>query len=795
MGLTHPTLARRTVKHIPKSARPACAKQYAELLRQCTSDPYNVLAWQDLLNFGRDVLLQPVRGGKRHNLASTIKKRIVKPYNADNEPIIHRAKKRDAATVLAKAVTAKIEDGNLRAAIRIMCSEDKPAPNSDSVYAQLLDKHPTPAAERDPLPDLQPTAAVQMSETEVLRAVHSFPAGSAGGPDGVRPQHVLEMVNCRETSSELHSAMTGFVNCLLKGEIHPSVSPVLFGGNLIALEKKTGSVRPIAIGYTLRRIAAKCANSFAASQLEDHFSPMQLGVRTPRGCEAAVHATRRYIEAMPDSHVVVKVDYSNAFNSLRRDLMLQSVASAVPGIYRFCHLSYSQPSILKFETRTILSQEGPHQGDPLGPLLFCLSIHQHPLRLKSELVAGFMDDLTLGGPAETVAADVDYLRRQEDSTGLIINTTKCEIISRGPTPVEEPFEGFIPLKPEEAELLGAPLLNGPKMDELLANRCTELSTAIGRLSLLSAHDALILFKTAFSAPKMMHIMRSSPCTNHPSLEAYDSLQRRGVGAIANLDLSDFQWLQASLPVKEGGLGVRRVTSLAPSAFLASAAGTAALQQQLLHRSPSVVATDASVTWVMNIWTSTHNKPCPTGLAAYKQSAWDKLVSASERLELMDSLSKTEDQARLLAVTSAHSGDWLHALPLSGCGLRLDDRAVHIAVGLRLGANICEPHQCPCGATVDAKGLHGLSCKGGSGRSARHHSFNDLVWRAMSKADIPAVKEPSGLLRTDGKRPDGVTLIPWKDGRCVTWDVTVMIQCYNAVAIFGTFANTTPEDEF
>ena len=141
---------------------------------------------------------------------------------------------------------------------------------------------------------------------------------------------------------------------------------------------------------------------------------MQLGVRTPGGCEAAVHATRRYIEAMPDSHVVVKVDYSNAFNSLRRDLMLQSVASAVPGIYRFCHLSY----ILKFETRTILSQEGPHQGDPLGPLLFCLSIHQHLLRLKSELVAGFMDDLTLEGPAETVAADVDYLGRQEDSTGL-----------------------------------------------------------------------------------------------------------------------------------------------------------------------------------------------------------------------------------------------------------------------------------------------------------------------------------------------------------------------------------------
>ena len=60
----------------------------------------------------------------------------------------------------------------------------------------------------------------------------------------------------------------------------------------------------------------------------------------------------------------------------------------------------------------------------------------------------------------------------------------------------------------------------------------------------------------------------------------------------------------------------------------------------------------------------------------------------------------------------------------------------------------------------------------TGRSARHHSLNDLVWRAISKANIPAVKESSDLSRTDGKRPDGVTLVPWKSGRCVTWDVKV-----------------------
>ena len=65
---------------------------------------------------------------------------------------------------------------------------------------------------------------------------------------------ITKTISCRETGSECLAALTGFVNCLLTGEIHPEVSPILFWGNSIALEKKTGGVRPIAVGYTLRRM-------------------------------------------------------------------------------------------------------------------------------------------------------------------------------------------------------------------------------------------------------------------------------------------------------------------------------------------------------------------------------------------------------------------------------------------------------------------------------------------------------------------------------------------------------------
>jgi len=57
--------------------------------------------------------------------------------------------------------------------------------------------------------------------------------------------------------------------------------------------------------------------------------------------------------------------------------------------------------------------------------------------------------------------------------------------------------------------------------------------------------------------------------------------------------------------------------------------------------------------------------------------------------------------------------------------------------------------------------------------ARHHEVNDLVWRALCKANVPFVKEPSGLVRDDGKRPDGRTLIPWHAGKSMAWDVTMV----------------------
>ena len=81
----------------------------------------------------------------------------------------------------------------------------------------------------------------------------------------------------------------------------------------------------------------------------------------------------------------MKLDFQNAFNSIRRDKMLEATSDLAPEIFSYVHSSYSSPTHLYWGDRLILSAEGVQQGDPLGPLLFCLTLHQYCQCFSSEL--------------------------------------------------------------------------------------------------------------------------------------------------------------------------------------------------------------------------------------------------------------------------------------------------------------------------------------------------------------------------------------------------------------------------
>ena len=50
-------------------------------------------------------------------------------------------------------------------------------------------------------------------------------------------------------------------------------------------------------------------------------------------------------------------------------------------------------------------------------------------------------------------------------------------------------------------------------------------------------------------------------------------------------------------------------------------------------------------------------------------------------------------------------------------------------------------------------------------------LNTIIHHSLASANIPSRLEPSNLYRADGKRPDGVTLVPWSNERFLVWDAT------------------------
>ena len=129
-------------------------------------------------------------------------------------------------------------------------------------------------------------------------------------------------------------------------------------------------------------------------------------------------------------------------------------------------------------------------------------------------------------------------------------------------------------------------------------------------------------------------------------------------------------------------------------------------------------------------------------------------------------------ARLLAASTSESGAWLNALPISSLGLRMDNNTIRVAVGITLDTQLCRPHMCHhCGSEVDGFVIHGLSCRWSEDRHHRHSALNDIVFCALSSAKVPSRLEPSGIYRSDGKCPDGMSIVPWKSGKLLVWDVT------------------------
>ena len=778
----------RVLLKVPKGARVAAAEAYCTLVDQVT-EVNSIFSWARLFGFAFSALRRPSKapsGEANQPSLTTIVRNQINHYMA--APILppsddannNSAGRHDSNEVsLAKRVSAKLADCDIKGAVRIIASQDSFAGYDEGVTRALQAKHP-PAPDGVALP-AAPDAATppfQATKEQVFEALNSFQNSSGSGPDGIRPGHLVSLTSkgSGAAGERLKTALTNLCNFVISGRVHERIRPLFYGASLCALAKKDGGIRPIAVGNALRRLATKVVLRPVTTELRDQLQPTQLGVGTPTGCEAALRATRAYIEGTTTPKVILKIDLKNAFNTLRRDTILTAVRENLPEAYCLFYQAYGANTILYHGNNTIPSATGLQQGDPAGPALFSLSIDDLTKSLSSELNVWFLDDGTLGDLVDKVLNDLDRLLIGFPALGAELNDAKCELTLLNHTEDQQaevielfrrrlPSIKIIPL--EDLDLLGSPLQDDA-VPRMLEEKRETLERLCSRLEQIDAHPALILLKNCFSLPKLMYVLRTSTAFKFPEhLKSIDESIRSSLTCITNADISNEAWHQAQLPVRHGGLGIRTSEHLSASAFLASHYATEDLVARILtpvnlDRRPD--PEDALACWQRRVPESLP----PIDKA--KQKAWDEAICKRQFDELLmqaDQISR----ARLLAARVEDSGAWLHALPTPTLGTLLDDECLRITVALRVGAQICQQHRCRCGAMVDTLGHHPLSCRYSAGRLPRHAALNDVVKRALTTAGIPSYLEPAGLDRGDGRRPDGMTVFPFKNGKPLVWDAT------------------------
>ena len=324
---------------------------------------------------------------------------------------------------------------------------------------------------------------------------------------------------------------------------------------------------------------------------------------------------------------------------------------------------------------------------------------------------------------------------------------------------------------------------------LLNKKMIELQKLSEVVTKLDAHYGFYLLKNCFSLPKLLYFLRTSPCFEEVDLlQQYDSIIRKSLSKICNVNFDESSYTQAILPVSKGGIGIASASQIALPAFLASASGAKRALSCILPED----YVDASFEKALDLWLARANlTEAPSDSI---QKHWTSPLSDATFDHFITDLD-AENVKRLNAYQDPFGSAWLNVVPSKNLGLKLTDQQLRISLSLRLGSKICEKHTCRCGKLVEENGHHGLSCARSAGRFSRHHNLNTLVKQALSSIKVPSILEPYGLTRTDGKRPDGITLAPWEEGKQLVWDVTCVDLLAPSRIENGSVANpgTAAED--
>ena len=219
----------------------------------------------------------------------------------------------------------------------------------------------------------------------------------------------------------------------------------------------------------------------------------------------------------------MKIDLRNAFNLVFRQAVLNAANLHFPELFSWSIWCYGQYLILWHTLGSVTSESGVQQGDPLGPLLFCLVLHQVvcATAIDSECASllfhrWYKDDGVVAGPISVVLSvlSITIIKDLGPPLGLHINLSKCELFSVNDlsTFPDEMKKSNVP----HFDILGAPIGDFLFCAKYIAQKRTDAFKLLQQLAQVGSSDphvAMLLLRQCGGFCRLIHLASTAAWQN------------------------------------------------------------------------------------------------------------------------------------------------------------------------------------------------------------------------------------------------------------------------------------------
>jgi hypothetical protein len=318
------------------------------------------------------------------------------------------------------------------------------APLTDENKRRLQELHPSDPDPHTPITAEEIAQEREEHTTELTIHTEDFKKyfatrdmTSAGGPSEWNFKRLQQVLMLPEPDPIALEGFCMMLTDIVRGLPYGTVKDFLNTSRLIALTKPDDGLRPIAMGEVFMRTAVGTLMNKHRTRLMALLHDTQVG-KYLGGSEAAIHAVRARLQEEPDN-IFIKVDISNAFNTISRQAIFNAVRLYEPFLLPLVAFMYNEAATLTMaDGSTISSSSGVRQGDPAATLLFQLALRPVIESLLSKcsdddetaqvLQLSLYDDFAIVGKPETALKVLGMLQEELKEINLRVNIAKTHVL-------------------------------------------------------------------------------------------------------------------------------------------------------------------------------------------------------------------------------------------------------------------------------------------------------------------------------------------------------------------------------